>query len=134
MNRITSQKKLKDVDRLLSEVRAKIKELSKGRAVRNAEVVPEPKSVPKVAGKAVIHRKEPNEPIDLKSKYEVLYEEFVSGKIDEIRDFLKGKDKIFLMEFCRANDLPVDAARVSKNTIVEEVMYWMSRRKAISKK
>ncbi len=134
MNRITSQKKLKDVDRLLSEVRAKIKELSKGVAVGSEEVVPETKSATKMPHKTTKNRKHPIQAIDLKSKYEELYEEFVSGKIDTVRDFLKGRDKIFLEEFCRANDLPVDAAKVSKNIIVEELMLLMSRRKAISKK
>ncbi len=134
MNRITSQKKLKDVDRLLSEVTAKIKELSKGVPVRGAEVVPETKPATKKADKTIKNSKHPIQAIDLKSKYEELYEEFVSGKIDTVRDFLKGRDKIFLVEFCRANDLPVDAARVSKNIIVEELMHLMSRRRAISKK
>lgn len=134
MNRIASQKKLKDVDRLLSEVRAKIKELSKGEAVRYEKVVPETKATTKIADKTIIDRKHEIQSIDLKSKYEELYEEFVSGKIDTIREFIKGRDKIFLQEFCRANNLPVDAARVSKNIIVEELMLWMSRRKAILKK
>lgn len=134
MNRITSQKKLKEVDRLLSEVRAKIKEFSKGRALRSEEVAPKKVAVARVADKTMINRKHPNQTIDLKSKYEELYEEFVSGKIDKIRDFLKGRDKIFLEEFCRANNLPVDAARIPKITIVEELMHLMSRRKAISRK
>ena len=134
MKRITSQKKLKDVDRLLSEVRAKIKELSKGEAVRSAEAAPKPESATKVADKTTKNRKHPIQAIDLKSKYEELYEEFVSGKIDTIRDFLKGRDKGFLEEFCKANDLPVDAARASKNMIVEELMNLMSRRRAIAKK
>ena len=134
MNRITSQKKLKDVDRLLSEVRAKIKKLSKGEAVRNEEVVPATKAATKMADKIIKNRKDAIQAIDPKSIYEELYEEFVSGKIDTIRDFIKGSDKIFLEEFFRANDLPVDVARASKNTIVEELMLLMSRRRAISKK
>jgi hypothetical protein len=133
MNRISSQKKLKDVDRLLSEVRAKIKELKKGEAVPNEKVVPRAKAATKIADKTVKHRKRAIQGIDLKAEYEELYEGFVSGKIDTIRDYIMGRDKVFLKEFCRVNNLPIDAARASKNIILDQVMLWMSRRKAISK-
>jgi hypothetical protein len=106
MNRIASQKKLKDVDRLLSEVRAKIKELSKGEAVCYEKVVPGTKAATKIADKTIKYRKHAIQAIDLKSKYEELYEEFDSGKIDTIRDFIKGRDKIFLENFV-GNDLPL---------------------------
>jgi hypothetical protein len=133
MNRVSSQKKLKDVDRLLSEVKAKINALSKGKAAHYEKVVPVTKAATKIADKTIKYRKRRIQAIDLKAKYEELYEEFALGKIDTIRDYIMGRDKIFLKEFCRANNLPVDPARVSKNIIVEQVMLWMSRRKAISK-
>jgi hypothetical protein len=133
MSRISSQKKLKDVDRLLSEVKAKIKELKKGEAIPYEKVAPRAKAATKIADRTVKHRKRAIQGIDLKAEYEELYQGFVSGKNDTIRDYIMGRDKEFLKEFCRVNNLPVDAARASKHIILEQVMLWMSRRKAISK-
>ncbi len=71
---------------------------------------------------------------DLRSEYEKLYDEFIVRNSNAIEEFIKGKTKNYLKAFCKANNLPVDTTKVSKNGIVKEVMQWMAQRKAITKK
>lgn len=79
-----------------------------------------------------------NEPLpsmeDLRSEYEKLYEEFIAGNFKAIEEFIKGKSKYYLKAFCKANNLPLDTTKVSKDGIAKEVMQWMAQRKAITKK
>jgi hypothetical protein len=70
----------------------------------------------------------------LKERYEKLYEKFTSGLNPEIADFIKSKSKKYLSSFCRANNVPVDANKKSKEFILNEVLQWFAQRKAITKK
>jgi len=72
---------------------------------------------------------------ELKAEYEKLYEEFITkNSKDIITEFVKGKNKIYLKAFCKANNLPLDTTKVSKERIADEVIQWMVQRKAITKK
>lgn len=79
-----------------------------------------------------------NEPLpsneQLRSDYENLYTKFVESNSKAIEDFIKNKSKNYLKAFCKANNLPVDTSKVSKDSIVREVFQWMAQRKAITKK
>ncbi len=71
---------------------------------------------------------------ELKAEYERLYEEFVAKNSQSIEEFIKTKNKAYLKVFCDANNLPLDANKVSKDRIADEVIRWMMQRKAIAKK
>jgi hypothetical protein len=70
----------------------------------------------------------------LQNEYERLYQDFTSRNFQTVKNFIRGKNKDYLKSFCKANKLPIDAAKASKDKIVEEVMQWMARRNAITKK
>jgi hypothetical protein len=68
----------------------------------------------------------------MKKLYERLYEDFLQGKRDEIIKAIEQKSKKFLSVFCKVNNLPIDGAKASKKKIAEEVLNWLSQRKAIA--
>jgi len=69
----------------------------------------------------------------LQSEYEKLYEKFTEANIKYIEDFVKDKSKAYLKAFCKANNLPVDTTKLSKEAIVNQIIQWLSQRKLISK-
>lgn len=71
---------------------------------------------------------------EFKQQYENLYEEFIKGNHGAIEEFVKNKTKRYLKFFCKANDLPIDTTKVSKEGIIKEVTQWMAQRRAITKK
>lgn len=71
---------------------------------------------------------------ELRAEYEKLYEQFLATNSKAIDQFIKGKSKYYLKVFCKANNLPVDTTKVSKEGIAKEVFQWMVQRKAITKK
>ncbi|HEY7534652.1 MAG TPA: hypothetical protein VH878_01750 [Thermodesulfobacteriota bacterium] len=133
-----SKKKLKDVEKLLAEVRGKIKNLSKENLSQPKKILEgslTPLEELRVVNEKVLPTDEilPSEK-DFQSEYEILYEEFVLRNFKAIGEFIKGKNKVYLKAFCIGNNLPINADRTSKGKIVDEVMQWMARRKAIAKK
>lgn len=120
MNRIDRVKaKIEQIERLLAEVKDELETLGK-----------ESQSQPK---KIRTQESLPSEE-ELQAEYAKLYQEFVAKNSKVIEEFIKGKSKIYLKGFCKANNLPLDTTKVSKDRIADEVMQWMAQRKAITKK
>jgi hypothetical protein len=69
---------------------------------------------------------------EMKNLYELFYEDFVQNRRDEIAKAIEQKSKKFLAVFCKVNNLPIDGAKASKKRITEEVLNWLSQRKAIT--
>ena len=70
---------------------------------------------------------------DLKANFEKLYHYFMQSKYDDIDEFIKDKSKKYLTAFCKAINLPISASNASKKVISEEVLNWLSQRRAITK-
>jgi hypothetical protein len=73
----------------------------------------------------------PDESI-LKAEYEALYRGFIEEKTDVINEFITSKSKPYLIAFFRANSLPIDLKRISKETASAELRNWLAQRKAIT--
>ena len=120
MSRIDRVKtKIQQIEKLMAEVKGEIEAIAK-------ETQSQPKKV---------HAEEllPSEE-QLREEYGRLYEEFMVRNFKAIEEFIKNKSKTYLKVFCRANNLPLDATKVSKVGIVDEVMKWMAQREVITKK
>jgi len=111
--------KIENIEKLLTEVKAEIGALSKEKKFQAKKVLKD-ESLPS------------NEA--LRAEYEKVYKEFAVGNASAIEEFIKSKTKNYLKFFCKANSLPVDTTKVSKDGIVKEVMQWMAQRKAITEK
>jgi uncharacterized protein Yka (UPF0111/DUF47 family) len=70
---------------------------------------------------------------ELRNLYEQFYEYFLVNRREEIIKAIEKKTKKFLASFCKANNLPIDGSKASKKKISEEVINWLSQRKAITK-
>ena len=136
-----NRKKLQKVDRLLSEVKSKLKKL--GGPDRLHSQTRTPDKEPPIEGtssldttkqkvsedKTLYHDIE-----DFQAEYERLYVDFLSGDVEAVINYIESKDKDFLTYFCKENNLSINSSRASKKKISAEVVKWMSRRKAITKK
>jgi hypothetical protein len=69
---------------------------------------------------------------DMKKLHDRFYEDFLLGKQEQIIKGIDQKSKKFLAAFCKANNLPIDGAKASKKKIAEELLNWLSQRKAIT--
>lgn len=114
------RKNIEQIEKLLSKVRADLETLSKEKA---SELKKPAEKIEKL----------PSEE-ELQQEYEKLYEEIIRGNPNAIEEFIKSKTKTYLKAFCKANNLPIDTTKVSKDEIVKEVTQWMAQRKAITKK
>jgi len=109
--------KIQHIEYLLAEIQGELEVLSK---------------------EGQMHRKKARtgEPLpceeELRAHYERLYQEFTARNSKAIEEFIKGKNKIYLKAFCKANNLPVDTSRVSKDGVLNEVMQWFAQRRAIT--
>lgn len=120
MDRIDSIKaKIKQIESLLAVIKSELETLNK-----KAEAKPK---------KTCTDEPSPSDE-QLRAEYENLYEQFVGTNSKVIEKFIKNKSKNYLKAFCKANNLPVDTTKVSKDGIVGEVFQWMAQRKAITKK
>jgi hypothetical protein len=131
--------KIKEIEKLLAEVKDKLKKLPKEDLPRQESWTTENTPVSREKSKAELKNEIPiSESLlsesALRNEYERLYGQFTSRKFEPVRDFIRGKSKNYLKSFCKANNLPIDAAKASKDKIAEEVMQWMARRNAITKK
>ena len=134
-----SRTKIKEIEKLLAEVKDRLKTLSKESRSRPKRVITEAglfskEELKKGHGEKISAREMLPSEEELQTEYEKLYEEFVVKNFKSIKEFINGRSKIHLKAFCQANNLPIDTAKVSKDRIVDEVMRWMAQRKAISKK
>lgn len=132
-----SRTKIKEIEKLLAEVKDRLKTVRKESRSQQKRVVIEadlfPKEELRKGHEQKISATLPSEE-ELRREYEQLYEEFVVKNFKSIREFINRKNKTYLKAFCRANKLPIDAGKVSKGRIGEEVMRWIAQRKAIMKK
>ncbi|MGH7902407.1 MAG: hypothetical protein ACRENZ_11795 [Thermodesulfobacteriota bacterium] len=132
-----SRTKIKEIEKLLAEIKDRLKTLSKESRSQQKRVITEAdlfsKEELEKGHEEKISARLPSEE-ELQTEYEKLYEEFVVKNFKSIKEFINRRSKIYLKAFCQANRLPIDTAKVSKDRIVDEVMRWMAQRKAISKK
>lgn len=120
MSKIVSiRKKIEHIESLLTKIKDELEALSK-------EGETQPK---KVGQEAPLPSEE-----ELRVEYEKLYEKFIHKDYKTIEEFFRGKKKNYLKAFCKANNLPVDTTKVSKDGIMKEVMQWFAQRQAITKK
>ena len=116
ISRITS--KIDQIERLLGDIRDQLGDMSK-------DSEPRAKTVRKTEPLATEE--------EFQAEYERLCKEFAEGNAGAVESFVKSKTKVYLKAFCKANNLPLDAARLRKDEIANEVMQWMAQRKAITK-
>lgn len=116
------KKKIEQIESLLAEIKGELEALSKEdetkpRKQRQAEeVLPSDE--------------------ELRLEYDKLYQEFITSnsRVVVVKEFIKSKSKAYLKAFCRANNLPVDTTKVSKDRIADVVIQWMAQRKAITQR
>lgn len=122
MNKIDKVKaKIEQIERLLSEVKSELGAFSESEQT-SSKKTSSSSSVPI-----------PSEH-ELQAEFEKLYEEFKIKNLEAIKSFIKEKDKNYLKLFCKANSLPLDTTKISKDAIAEEAMKWMAQREAITRK
>lgn len=134
-----SRTKIKEIEKLLAEIKDRLKTLSKESRPQQKRVITEAdlfskEELKKGHGEKISAREMLPSEEELQAEYEKLYEEFVVKNFKSIKEFINRRSKIYLKAFCQANSLPIDTAKVSKDRIVDEVMQWMAQRKAIFKK
>jgi len=69
---------------------------------------------------------------ELKTEYEALYRGFLECKTDVVAEFVSSHNRAYLTAFYRANSLPIDLKRVSKEAATEQMRNWLSQRKAVT--
>jgi hypothetical protein len=113
------KKRIEQIENLLKEVKYELDKISEEKSSK----------------KEVTHKDEiiPTDEV-LHADYEGLYIEFRNGNFANIQLFIKSKSKNYLKSFCRANSLPIDGYKASKDKIIAEVMNWLAQREAITKK
>jgi len=121
MNRIDSIKvKVERIENLLAEIKRELETLSKEEDIKRVKQRRTKETLPSDE--------------ELRSEYDRLYQEFIASNSKAVEEFIKGKSKAYLKAFCKANNLPVDTTKVSKDGIVDIVLQWMAQRKAITQK
>ena len=118
--------KIKEIEKLLAEIKDRLKTFGQERKPQQKKTITEAalfskelqmEREEKIFAKEVLPSEE-----ELQTEYEKLYEEFVAKNFKSIKEFINQKSRIYLKAFCKANKLPIDTAKVSKDRIVEEVM------------
>lgn len=120
MNITTIIKKIEQAESILAEVKADLESMRK----QQESEPPKQRQITEVI------------PTDeeLRSEYEQLYQEFTASNSRTVEDFVKSKSKAYLKAFCRANNLPIDTTKASKDKIADVIIQWMAQRKAITQK
>ncbi len=106
------------IENLCAEVRAELDELSK-------ELETQAKKG---------QRKEITLPTDkdCQEKFSHLYKEYLAGNSKAVEEFVNNNSKDYLKVFCKANNIPVDIKKVSKEQIAKEIVQRLAQRKAIT--
>ena len=73
-------------------------------------------------------------PESLRKDFEDLYNKFIDGNSEVVDVFFENKDLKYLQEFCKANNVPLDSKKKSKDKMALEIIQWFVQRKAISKR
>jgi hypothetical protein len=121
MNRIANiKKRIASLEAALSELKSEVALLEK-------ESSQQP---PKQS------RSKPTPPTqdELKGFYDDLYSKFLGGNSKETEELLKAKSVAYLGAFCKANNLPIDIKKVSKEEAISSITQWLAQRKAITQK
>lgn len=113
------KRKVKQIERLLLEVKIELEKLDKEKPSKPKKSVEEEK-LPSVE--------------ELKHEYEKLYDAISRDNISVMEEFIESKGKKYLKVFCEANNLPINISSVSKKGIVKEVSQSLLQRRAITKK
>jgi hypothetical protein len=71
---------------------------------------------------------------ELREHYLQLYEAFLKSGAESIREFAQRHSRAYLVAFCRANNLPIDTGKLSKDRVGDSLEQWLVQRKAIEKK
>lgn len=69
---------------------------------------------------------------ECRDELDKLYLAYLNGNPDATQEFIKNKTKEYLKVLCKANNLPANAAKMSKQHIIDEILRWFAQRKAIS--
>lgn len=115
LNRL--MRKVEQIEKLLAEIKLELKELGEQNKKKKHNSLKK---------KAQPHDKE------LREEYEMLYKCYIRGEIEKISEFVRSRSKEYLKHFCRANNLPIDTKKKSKDEIFREIANWMGQKKAIS--
>jgi hypothetical protein len=115
------RKKIEQIENLLAEIKNKLEMLGK-----------------ESANKPVKQQRKKEEILpsfeELKAEYDRLYQEYINSGQDSVSEFIRGKSKVYLEAFCKANNLPINVCRTSKDKIVDVVLQWMAQRKALTQR
>jgi len=122
MNRIEKIKlKIQKLDKLLTELKNEVQLLDNElQKKKNKRVIKKQKDIPSIDV--------------LKSEYEDLYKLFLNQNSKVVNDFIASKDRVYLIELCKANNIVLDSSKRSQTKMAEEIIQWFVQRKAITKK
>ncbi|PIX19153.1 MAG: hypothetical protein COZ70_10405 [Deltaproteobacteria bacterium CG_4_8_14_3_um_filter_51_11] len=112
-------KKLEQIEDLISEVKSELSVYETGSTKKSTTRDKTSEMVPSQE--------------ELKDLYEVFYKKFEETKGEEIRTAIEEKSRKFVLAFCKANKIPIEASKSSKKLIADEVIKWLSQRRAITK-
>ncbi|MGQ0793311.1 MAG: hypothetical protein ACT4NX_04395 [Deltaproteobacteria bacterium] len=121
---------MREVRKLLDEVKSGIRTLARRGRVEAEKPAYDVSAI--LGGEPPIE--DERAPQSLRRSYESLYADFAAKNFDSIREFIAGRDKTYLAEFAKVNNLSIDARRASKERIIEEVMKRLAERRAISRR
>ena len=109
--------KIGKIDKLVNEVIADLDAFDKAREKRKVRV--ENHTIP------------PLDEMECRKVRDLLYEAFLAGNPNAVREFVAQTTREHVRAFCRANNLSVDARRASKERIIGEILQWFAQRKVI---
>jgi len=119
MNRINIiKKKIASIESTLSELKAEVDYLEKESSQQRTQITR-------------THSSEPNQD-ELRDFYNYLYSKYISGNAKEPLELLKSKSVSYLGAFCKANGLPIDMKKASKDKAIGDILQWFAQRKAIT--
>lgn len=121
MDKITQIKnKIDQIEEVLSEIRSIIESLQTETRDLQYKTKETEKSFPTIE--------------ELRKEYELLYSQYINSNSQVVEDFVKGKSKGYLKQFCKANSIAIDTTKASKIKIAQVIAQWMAQRKAITQK
>lgn len=71
---------------------------------------------------------------ELQNEYGELYMKFIDSDPSVVKEFVISKTKDYLKSFCKANNIPINIRKASKERIAEEIINWFNQKKVISQK
>jgi len=71
---------------------------------------------------------------ELRDEFQILYEVYNQENSSKVKMVLQDKTVKYLKYFCKANSLPIDMKKYSKDKVIDEIIQWMAQKRAISSK